>query len=82
MGQERVEERVGTLAVVGAGGFEEGDRLGDGAAVAGEDAVEQGLVLGGEAPFGLSLSKPRCAATRPFDRLRANGAFPFGLSLS
>ena len=24
-------------------------------------------------PFGLSLSKPSRTATRPFDRLRANG---------
>ena len=26
-------------------------------------------------PFGLSLSKPRWSARRPFDKLRANGLY-------
>jgi hypothetical protein len=86
--QQRIEQRIGAPAVVGAGGFEERDGLGDGAALAGEDAFDQGLVgrgdtslvrRGSTTPFGLSLSKPPWrTGQRPFDRLRANGGCSFG----
>ena len=62
VGKEGVEEDVGLLAVVGAGGFEEGDGLGDGAAVVGED-------LSGEVE-GLRYLSPALRY------LRANGVFP------
>ena len=42
VGEKRVEQGVGSMAVVGAGGFEERDGLGDGAALAGDGGGRRG----------------------------------------
>ena len=83
--EECVQKCVGTLAMIGTGGFEEGDGFGEGAALALEEALHQIDV--------------RYAQFRPFDKLRVNAedgwgrqrdgttttpaiTTPFGLSLS
>ena len=71
VGQQRREELVGLRAMVGAGGFEKGDGLGDGSALGkrrfGDDLLQQ-------------LNPPFCAScSDPFGLRCAN---PFGLSLS
>jgi hypothetical protein len=76
VGEQRVEQRVGTLAVIGAGGFEEGDGFGEGAAMVGEDGFEEGLVLWDEGGRfdGLRMRGP-FDKLRPFDGLRMRGPF-------
>ena len=74
-GEQRGEQRVGALAMVGAGRFEQRDRLGDGAplplARRGEHRVEQLLIAGRQhrdaaAPRGARASERLICSSTSF----------------
>ena len=69
VGQQGGEQRVGARSVVGAGGFEQGDGLGDGAALALGIAVQDGFDEG-------------CFDKLMHDKMRVGGATPLPFALS